>query len=256
MSPPELASEVEATVTCPACNGEGFLGWVGTASTCIFCLGEKRVSRAEAGRYDYWDPLRGAEPTLPRIKILLYGMDARDRSREILERYDFTLERLEVELDEDELDRMWGFDGRNLVGRDFSEPLGQLADRWDECDFSGSILTGANFHEVDLADASFDGADLSDAIFTGANLTRVSFDGAVLSGANLDGAVLFRANLNQANLSGASLRGASLVGASLDETTLDGADVTGADFGAAKAFDPGAVDDLRARGAIVDGPAR
>src|SRR5215213_7861271 len=61
---PEPAPEAGASVACPACKGEGFLGWVGTASTCVFCLGEQHVSRAEAARYDDGDSLRGAEPTL------------------------------------------------------------------------------------------------------------------------------------------------------------------------------------------------
>jgi hypothetical protein len=244
-------------VACPACNGEGFLGWVGTASTCVFCLGEKQVTRAEAARYRSHDPLRGAEPTLRRIEILVYQMDAYDRSRELLEQYGFTLERLEAELDEDELDRLWGFDGRNLAGRDFIErrPDGTPYERWDECDFSGSTLTGANFHEVDLADANFDGADLTGAVFTDANLTRVVFTYADLSKATLDGAVLFRADLTDANLSGASLRDASFVGATLSGTTLGDADVTGADFRGAKGLDPETLADLKDRGALVDDPA-
>jgi uncharacterized protein YjbI with pentapeptide repeats len=254
-TPPGRAPDAGSSVTCPACQGEDFLGWVGTASTCIFCVGAKQVARAEAARYDSWDPLRGAEPTLRRIKILLYEMDARDQSRQILEQYGFTLKRLEAELDDDELDRMWGFDGRNLSGRDFSEPLGRLADGWDASDFSGSTLTGANFAEVDLPDANFDGADLTAANFTSANLTRVAFTCADLSRATLDGAVLFRAELTEANLTGASLRGASLVGALLDTTTFDDADVTEADFRGAKALDKSALADLRTRGALVDDPA-
>jgi uncharacterized protein YjbI with pentapeptide repeats len=254
---PGLAADAGSSVVCPACHGEGFLGWVGTASTCIFCVGAKQVARAEAGRYDSWDPLRGAEPTLRRIRILLYEMDARDQARQILEDYGFTLERLETELDEEDLDRMWGFDGRNLAGRDFIDrrPDGTPYERWEACDFSGSTLTGANFVEVDLADANFVGADLTDAIFTGANLTRVTFTDADLTRATLDGAALFRADLSNINLSGASLRGASLVGAHLDQTILDDAEVTGADFRGAKGLDPGVVADLRDRGAIVDDPA-
>jgi hypothetical protein len=250
------ASEAGESVVCPACEGEGFLGWVGTASTCIFCLGEKQVTRAEAGRYDDWDALRGAEPTLRRIEILVYQMDAYDRSRELLEQYGFTLERLEAELDDEELDRLWGFDGRNLAGRDFSQPLAPLAERWDECDFSGSNLTGANFHAVDLADANFDGADLTDAVFTEANLTRVAFTYADLSRAALDGAVLFRADLRHANLTGASLRGASLVGSYFDKTTCDRADVTGADFSGVEGLDQSSLADLRSRDAIVDDTSR
>jgi uncharacterized protein YjbI with pentapeptide repeats len=255
VSQPEPAPDAGSIVVCPACEGEGFLGWVGTASTCIFCLGAKQVSQAEAARYDDWDSLRGAEPTLRRITILLYEMDARDQSREILEQYGFSLERLEAELDDDELDRLWGYDGRNLAGRDFSEPLGRGAERWDETDFAGSTLTGANFVEVDLADATFDGANLTDANFTRANLTRVAFTDADLSRATFDGAVLFRADLSNATLSGASLRGASLAGATLDKTTFDDADVTGADCRGAKDLAPSAVADLRALGAIMDDAA-
>ena len=211
------------------------MGWVGTASKCVFCLGAKSISWDEARRYDSFDPLYGAEPTLRRIKILVYQMDAYDRSRELLEQYGFTLERLTAELDEDELDRLWGFDGRNLAGRDFSEPLGRLAERWDECDFSGSTLTGANFHDVVLADANFDGADLT--------------------GATLDGAVLCRADLTEVNLTGASLRGASLVGANLRDTNFVNTNVTEADFRGAKGLESDALGDLRARGGLVDDPA-
>jgi hypothetical protein len=45
------------------------------------------------------DPLRGAEPTLRRIEILIYQMDAYDRAEEILEQYGFTREQLGDEFD-------------------------------------------------------------------------------------------------------------------------------------------------------------
>jgi uncharacterized protein YjbI with pentapeptide repeats len=98
-------------------------------------------------------------------------------------------------------------------------PTGSGHDRWDECDFSDSTLTGANFHEVDLTDSLFDGANLVMANLSAANLTRVSFQGADLSGAN-----------------------------------LETADVTGAVFRGVKVLDSDALVDLRSRGAVVDEP--
>jgi uncharacterized protein YjbI with pentapeptide repeats len=249
VTPPIPAPAAGASVVCPACQGEGFLGWVGTASTCVFCLGECTVSPAEARRYDAGDPLYGAEPTLCRIKILVYQVDAYDRAREVLEAYGFTLERLEGDLDEDDLDRLWGYDGRNLAGRDFSAAS---YERWDKTDFSGSTLIGASFHEVDLEDAVFDAADLTEANLTGANLTRVSFRDATLSRANLDAAILFRADLTGANLSEALPRGSALVGADLREANLADAEVTGADVRGVKGVDPAVLADLRSRGAVVD----
>jgi uncharacterized protein YjbI with pentapeptide repeats len=149
------------------------------------------------------------------------------RARMWLDHYGLTLERLQSELDKDDpeddlndqLDDLWGFDGRMYAGEDFraDSPTRSGDDRWDECDFSGSILTGANFHEVDLTDSIFDDADLTDANLTGANLTRVSFRDADLSGAN-----------------------------------LDTADVTGAVFHGVKGLDPTALADLRGRGAVVN----
>jgi uncharacterized protein YjbI with pentapeptide repeats len=147
------------------------------------------------------------------------------RARMWLDRYGFTLERLQAELDADDLndrlDELWGFDGRQYAGEDFTadSPTGSGDDRWDACDFSRSILTGANFHQVDLTDSIFTDADLTEATLSGANLTRVSFRDADLSRAN-----------------------------------LDAADVRGADFRGVKGVDPTTLADLRVRGAVVDGP--
>jgi uncharacterized protein YjbI with pentapeptide repeats len=216
---PEPESDSQTFVVCPACKGEGFLGWVGTASTCIFCLGEHTVSAAEARLYNRGADFYGAEPTLRRVMIAVNELGEGELG-EWLERYDFQLEELEEWLDEDQLDRFWGFHRRNFAGRDFTEE-----DLEEVYDFSGSNLTGANFHAVDLEDADF-----SDATLTGANLTK-------------------------ANLTGASLREARLVGASLAESTLTNADVTGADFRGVTDLDLAALEDLRTRGAIVNDPA-
>ncbi|MCC2627129.1 MAG: hypothetical protein K0S14_779 [Thermomicrobiales bacterium] len=47
--------------------------------------------------------MRSAESTLCHIEILVYQMEAHDRSTGLLEEYGFTLEQLEAELDEEEL---------------------------------------------------------------------------------------------------------------------------------------------------------
>jgi hypothetical protein len=47
--------------------------------------------------------MRSAESTLCHIEILVYQMEAYDRSTGLLEEYCFTLEQLEAELDEEEL---------------------------------------------------------------------------------------------------------------------------------------------------------
>ena len=147
-----------------------------------------------------------------------------DHIDRLLEQYGFTLEQLEAELDEDDLDRLWGYDGRNLSGRDFSGAWENL----EGCDFSGANLAGVKVQAADLADASFDGVDLSKA--------------------NLAGTVLFRANLSRTNLSDASLQAASLVGEYFSETNLDQADVAMANFQGASGLDAGVLDDLQGRG--------
>ena len=283
---PKPTADAGASVACPACRGRGYFDETpGGGATCVFCVGEGTVTAAEALQYDPDDPLGGAEPTLHRLKILIYQLDPTGikylsvyrldpnrikypyrleypylRARMWLDHYGFTLERLQAELDEDDLnnqlDDLWGFDGRQYAGEDFSagSSTGSGNDRWDECDFSGSILTGANFHEVDLTDSLFNAADLTAAILTGANLTRASLQDANLSGTNLDSAILLHADLDGANFSGASLRGASLAGASLSVTTLANADVTGADFSGVKGLNSDALEDLQVRGAILDHP--
>src|SRR5215218_4026029 len=169
-----------ASVVCPACRGRGcFDETPGGEATCVFCVGEGHVTSAEALRYDPEEPLRGAEPTLRRLKILIYQLDPTRltypyqlrypylRAHMWLDHYGFTLERLQDELDEDDLnnqlDDLWGFDGRQYAGEDFSadSSTGSGNDRWDECDFTGSNLTEANFHAVDLTDSLFTAANLA-----------------------------------------------------------------------------------------------
>src|SRR5215212_2705738 len=217
---PDPAPAAGGSMTCPACQGKGYFDETpGGGATCVFCVGEGNVTSAEARRYDPDDPLKGAEPTLRRLKILIYQLDPTGvrylyqyrldpnrirypyrltyrylRARMWLDHYGYTLKRLQAELDEDDrngqLDELWGFDGRQYAGEDFSagSPTGSGDDRWDECDFSGSILTEANFYAVDLTDSIFTAANLAQANLSAANLTRVSFRDAYLLGANLDGA--------------------------------------------------------------------
>jgi hypothetical protein len=251
-TPSMPATDAGASMTCPACQGKGYFDEApGGGATCIFCDGEGHVTTAEARRYDPDDPLKGAEPTLRRLKILINQLDPTGvrylyqyqldpnrirypyrltyrylRARMWLDHYGYTLELLQAELDDEDdlngqLDDLWGFDGRQYAGEDFSasSPTGSGNDRWDECDFSGSILTGANFHAVDLTDSVFTAATLGQANLSAANLTRVSFRDADLSGAN-----------------------------------LDTANVTEADFRRVKGLDATALADLRGRGAVVDEP--
>src|SRR5215218_2884847 len=115
-----------ALVLCPACRGRGcFDETPGGEATCVFCVGEGHVTSAKALRYDPEEPLRGAEPTLRRLKILIYQLDPTGvkylyqyrldptrirypyrltypylRARMWLDHYGFTLERLQAELGE------------------------------------------------------------------------------------------------------------------------------------------------------------
>ncbi len=157
----------------------------------------------------------------------------------------------------DKLD-IWGvnFKYTNLNQSSFqgSRFRGPGADgRWDTyddwiTDFSGAVMTQANFTDANLSRVVLVRTDLSRAILNRANLLNArlvdanlsstqlvgaDLRGAVLQGASLTGADLGDAKLNEADLYGARLGRAIAIGtqlsyANLMKTDWQGADLSGA----------------------------
>lgn len=94
---------------------------------------------------------------------------------------------------------------------------------------SGANLTGADLAGTYLYQANLTGASLSNTNLTGVNLFRASLANADLSLTNLSGAYLYQANLTSVNLTDANLTGASLYQADIRNANFTGADFTGAD---------------------------
>ena len=125
----------------------------------------------------------------------------------------------------------------------------------EDLNFSGAILTRADFSNVRLSSADFTDAILTEAVFAGAwiftsDFTRADLTRANLFGAMLVGAVFVEADLTGADLGGATLGSADFAGANLSEadlieahfepyvstgpkTNLSGANLTGANLAGA-----------------------
>jgi uncharacterized protein YjbI with pentapeptide repeats len=69
-------------------------------------------------------------------------------------------------------------------------------------EFTGALLTGANFSEAELERVDFKFAKLQDADFTKADLTRADFAGADLTGADFTGAITTGTVFDSAVLAG------------------------------------------------------
>lgn len=97
-------------------------------------------------------------------------------------------------------------------------------------DFSGKVLTRANFANADASQARFVGTILEAANFANANLSNASLRGAKLASANLTNANLTGADLTGAVLDGADLTNAQMKGAIILNTSFDDAQMENVDM--------------------------
>lgn len=98
-------------------------------------------------------------------------------------------------------------------------------ERIGAAEFSGALLEGVEYADVDLAYASLDGAELRRATLTRATLTCTSLRGARITGGTFTGAALALAKFE-----GAHIEDTDFTGADLDRSQWAGARVRGATF--------------------------
>lgn len=141
---------------------------------------------------------------------------------EILESQHAALEGTRTSRTYDKTEKNADYSGQVLVGENFSNM------DLTNADFSKAILTGADFSGSKLTGADFERAKLQGADFKNALLDGSDFTRADLAGANLKRANLSNANLNRANLTAANLVQSNLKNAELDDTVFYGVKLNGA----------------------------
>ncbi|MDD2788940.1 pentapeptide repeat-containing protein [Methanoculleus sp.] len=122
---------------------------------------------------------------------------------------------------------------------------GFVLPRYEEKDFSASILGSTSFHSAHLEGASFymavlegvnfswahlEGAKFFMTFLKGAHFSRAHLEGADFSWASLDGTDFNQAHLKGTDFSSASLNGTSFNGADLQEGRINGVHLEGAEF--------------------------
>jgi len=105
---------------------------------------------------------------------------------------------------------------------------------FDDADFRGALLYGANFRKIQAARASFEAATLRHTVLSSAILEKATFKDADLDDAHLDGAYLREARITSTKMRQTDLRRAMLYEATLyadlSGAKLDNADIRGADL--------------------------
>ena len=128
--------------------------------------------------------------------------------------------------------------GQHFKGADMSHAF-LLGCELQECDFSGSNLSGACFHSCWCKAAVFRNSKTGEGVqFTSCRLTKAdlsgmdlrsscfrdcNFNGAIMCGVNLSGCDLKGFDLSDVNFAGADLTGADLRGSLLDNVIFNGA---------------------------------
>lgn len=134
------------------------------------------------------------------------------KKSEILESQHAALEGTRSGRTYDKVEKRADYSGQVLVGENFSNM------DLSNADFSKAILTGADFSDSKLTGADFERAKLQGADFNNARLERSDFTRADLAGANFE-----KANLSDTTLSRADLTAANLVQSNLSNADLDNA---------------------------------